>query len=111
MSNLLGERTPRARKTHRCDVCGMVIEVGTVYTALTYADNGHAYTWRQHPECAEILAEVLDYDGECSAGDGENWLDAEGEEGAIAAMCSDAAKARVRAWFAARKAPALGGDS
>lgn len=100
MPDFIAESAPKARKDHRCDVCGMTIEAGTVYTAQTYALDGWAYTWRQHTECAEIVAEVLADGDDLTAGDGENWLDAMGEEDAVNAVRSDAAKARVRAWFA-----------
>ena len=108
MPNLISETTPKARKGHRCDVCGMTIEAGTVYASQTCADDGRVYTWRQHPECAEIAREISDGGDAIASGDGENWLGAMGEEASIAAVDSDAAKARVRAGFADRRRRAAG---
>jgi len=47
----ISHTTPRARKRHRCDHCGDMIEPGTVYDRTVDAWDG-LRTFRSHVECA-----------------------------------------------------------
>lgn len=45
---------PKARKTHRCDVCCCDIPKGTVHHYQTIAYDGSVGSWRVHSDCAEM---------------------------------------------------------
>lgn len=46
----------KARKTHRCDYCGKLIEVGEEYTVSTYAEDS-IYDWHECERCKEYVIE------------------------------------------------------
>jgi hypothetical protein len=53
---LLAQHTRKAAHgLHRCGWCGENIAKGERYTDQRIADNGSAYTWREHPACAERI--------------------------------------------------------
>lgn len=41
-----------ARKSHNCDLCGLVIPQGSTYYAARCVDGVSAWTWRAHSECS-----------------------------------------------------------
>lgn len=60
----------RARKAHRCDVCGYRIEPRTLYCAETVYpgdgnDNDEIFTYRAHPDCDVLyrrFGEAMDWE-------------------------------------------------
>lgn len=48
------EKTPVARKQHKCSECGKLIEPGTRYYAYTGKWNSEIYTHKLCPVCEEI---------------------------------------------------------
>lgn len=57
----------KARKTHLCDLCGCVIEVGETYGSQVIKSEGDFYTWRSHVSCDKISNE-LDMHDSCDEG-------------------------------------------
>lgn len=51
---LLHEVTRRARKPHRCNLCGEEIKKGTEYDLQTFVYDGMIYGWKMHPECNAV---------------------------------------------------------
>ena len=52
MPTRVEQRRVTARKQHRCDECGTVIEIGEEYIDNVLKD-GDVYHWRAHPDCQE----------------------------------------------------------
>lgn len=57
---LLEKTTPTARKDHRCDFCGGVIQKGEKYERQSIANDGSVYTWKSHKVCNDIADEIQD---------------------------------------------------
>ena len=62
---------PKARRTHRCDCCGIIIPKGFHYNRLDGVYDGEMVTTKQHPECEKafnkataIISEYLRPDDE-----------------------------------------------
>ncbi len=51
MTTLLEDTTQAARKTHRCDSCGRMIEKGQTYHRQRCVDGGDAWTYKTHDHC------------------------------------------------------------
>lgn len=103
MAEFITDIFPVARKAHWCRTCLMPIDIGTRYRRATMRNDGRVYAWIEHLECQELgtLSQQLDpaqegYDAATLA----DWLRDLGEEDAVAAVSSEAAKARIRLWFA-----------
>ncbi len=45
---------PRARKQHRCEMCGRTIQPGEVYRRGFGAD-GNAWTWKECAHCEQLV--------------------------------------------------------
>jgi len=58
---------PKAKKQHKCDFCGLIIEVGEVYELQKNASEGTLYSWKSHLSCNEI-ASKLDMFDNCDEG-------------------------------------------
>ena len=50
-----------AHGLHRCALCGRPIPARTKYSDRRIADNGTAYTWREHLACADLLERAARY--------------------------------------------------
>lgn len=61
---ILSQSTPTAKKKHRCDFCGLPINVGEKYETQFIENCGEAYLWKTHPSCS-ILASKLDMYRKC----------------------------------------------
>ena len=59
MAITLTDQIRQARKSHRCDFCGGIIERGTRYRYFTYVD-GCIGTTKLHLPCDEVLIEYFD---------------------------------------------------
>jgi hypothetical protein len=55
--NTLSQRTPKAKKEHRCDYCNGTIQVGEVYNYSAHTD-GMFYAWKSHLDCQSIAHEL-----------------------------------------------------
>jgi len=51
---LMTFKYPKARKSHRCAVCGCVISAGTIHHYQTGIYDGSYQSWRAHSDCAEM---------------------------------------------------------
>lgn len=49
----LADNVRVARKDHTCLLCRRTIEAGQKYRDARFADDGRAYTWREHLRCGE----------------------------------------------------------
>ena len=49
----------KARKQHKCDFCGKIIEVGESYERATYKD-GDIFTWKTCERCKSYVDEAFD---------------------------------------------------
>lgn len=58
MSQLLSEGTRKARKPHRCSLCGRIIDPGESYHHSSSADGGTVSVWRQCQHCCSLADEV-----------------------------------------------------
>lgn len=61
---ILSQSTPTAKKKHRCDFCGLPINVGEKYENQFIENLGDAYPWKTHPSCS-TLASKLDMYRQC----------------------------------------------
>jgi hypothetical protein len=61
----LSEKMPRARKEHQCDLCYLMIPVGTVYHYNTMMDGGAPYVWKSHVECEAEAVRKCEYEWPC----------------------------------------------
>lgn len=67
---VLRDKTPVARKEHRCNFCGGVISVGEKYNRQT-----NVYDWVSHCECSKLACE-LDMYNDCDEGlDDDEFID------------------------------------
>lgn len=67
MSYVIRRETPKARKQHRCDLCGRVIDCGEEYLRLWSLSDDGPYTWKECAHCQALWAvysfsELLWYD-------------------------------------------------
>ena len=53
---------PKARKAHKCNFCGGVIEKGEIYNSQTNVYDGSMYVWKSHIKCGEIAYVLRMYD-------------------------------------------------
>lgn len=60
MPELIAQETRKARKPHRCDYCGEMIEKGEVYEYATLKFDG-IYHWSNHVRCGKIAQKIWDY--------------------------------------------------
>ena len=51
---VLSEKSPKARKEYRCDLCTGTIEVGTTYTRRSICSDGSVSDFVIHKECDEL---------------------------------------------------------
>ena len=61
MSYATTERTPKARKEHRCDWCPEPIDVGEVHCYHSGVDNEGFYSWRIHADCKQAIEREWDW--------------------------------------------------
>lgn len=72
---VLKNKTPIARKEHRCEFCGEVIHVGEKYNRQTNVYDGRIYDWVSHCDCSKLACE-LDMFDDCDEGlDGDGFVD------------------------------------
>lgn len=57
--NCQWDRTPKARKVHKCDVCGIEIPKGAIYHKQSGIHDGYPYTWKAHQDCAEMYWRIM----------------------------------------------------
>jgi hypothetical protein len=79
----LGDETPRARKPHRCYLCGLMIEAGEVHVKRSGVSEDGFDTIRMHTACEAKTDEWREDDWECHdpAAFREYELAADGGEG------------------------------
>lgn len=58
MPNLLRDARSTARKSHRCDCCGVEIPAGTVYVRETYVYDNRVYDWKVCDPCDAVSVAV-----------------------------------------------------
>ena len=58
------QKTPTAKKRHKCDFCGDYIEIGEVYENQTNVGDDGLYHWKSHISCQQ-LANELDMFKDC----------------------------------------------
>lgn len=62
---LIKERTPIARKVHRCMNCtSLAIQIGHAYVRSTLTYDGRIYDWVSCCACHDLLGEVSEYAGD-----------------------------------------------
>ena len=61
MPKEINRRNPIARKQHKCNFCGGIIEKGEKYDNATLEFDGTVYTWKSHLHCLNIASEY-DFD-------------------------------------------------
>ena len=59
---ILKDKTPIARKEHRCDFCGGMISVGEKYNRQTNVYDGSIYDWVSHCEGSQLAYELDMYE-------------------------------------------------
>jgi hypothetical protein len=59
--DILSTKQHKARKQHRCGLCGNRIEIGDIYTASSIV-NDEFYVFKSHPRCEKIAAKLKMYD-------------------------------------------------
>lgn len=57
----------KARKQHKCDWCGLPIEIRSEYERSSNKHDGQIYTWKNHVSCAKIANELKMFDS-CDEG-------------------------------------------
>jgi hypothetical protein len=60
MVDLFRENTPKARKAHKCDLCGQNIERGQRYVRWEYIMDGDFRSDAYHTKCAEVICIYLE---------------------------------------------------
>jgi len=53
---------PKARKTYRCDLCGLKIEKGERHTKRTGNSDGDIFSFRMHTVCDDYTDKYWRYD-------------------------------------------------
>lgn len=88
MTQLVSQTHQAARKDHRCDDCGQVIERGELYYRSAVAGEGRVWTWREHDECSLDASEMLS----------KNWFDDDDwpSEWSFREMQDDLRRERIR---------------
>ena len=75
MIKVLRNKTPIARKEHRCEFCGEVIHIGEKYNRQTNVCDDRVYDWVSHCDCSQLAYE-LDMFDDCDEGlDGDGFID------------------------------------
>ena len=57
---------PRARKVHRCDLCGLKIRPGTTYLVRSGLRDGTVIVSRMHRDCEAASRDWTERDWECA---------------------------------------------
>ena len=65
MSTHLSDSLPKAKKPHRCYLCGLTISIGEVYVRRSGVSDGDFYCVKMHEKCEEITHDWRDEDWEC----------------------------------------------
>lgn len=52
----------KARKQHKCDFCGLPIQIGETYELQINSSEGTLYSWKSHLSCNEIAVKLDMYD-------------------------------------------------
>lgn len=75
MIKVLRNKTPIARKEHRCEFCGEVIHIGEKYNRQTNVCDDRVYDWVSHCDCSQLAYELNMFD-DCDEGlDGDGFID------------------------------------
>ena len=61
MVEIISDGVRKARKDHKCDLCGEVIPKGTTYYWQKDIYDGAFYEWHEHEKCREIARDIWDY--------------------------------------------------
>ena len=61
MNELLARKDRKARKDHRCDLCGKIIHKGETYVLSKNICDGTIYEWHEHKNCSEVCGAIWDY--------------------------------------------------
>lgn len=54
-ADVWNETTPTARKSHRCDECGLPVKVGRPYSRIGWLYDRSWNTYRAHAECRALM--------------------------------------------------------
>lgn len=75
MAEVLQEKSPIARKEHRCDYCGGTIHAGERYMNQTLVYDGTVYPWKSHEHCYSLTS-YIEYDPDygISEDDFQSWV-------------------------------------
>lgn len=75
MAEVLQEKSPIARKEHRCDYCGGTIHAGERYVNQTLVYDGTVYPWKSHEHCYSLTS-YIEYDPDygISEDDFQSWV-------------------------------------
>lgn len=63
MNDAQSHTEPVARKDHRCDYCGGIIQAGTKYNRDGLVYDGTATTWKSHIVCQKLVDKLVEWDG------------------------------------------------
>lgn len=56
---VLEDKIKKARKEHKCDICGEVINKGDEYSSQTYIDDDREFwKFKSHKECVEYIEDI-----------------------------------------------------
>ena len=58
---LIESSIKKARKSHRCDYCGEIIEKGEEYDYQKNIFDGTFYEWHTHLACSHVASAIWDY--------------------------------------------------
>jgi len=61
--NTLRQSEPKARKSHQCEMCHRVIDVGETYTRQANIGDDGFYDWLNCRQCDVFLNLIEDWDG------------------------------------------------
>ena len=61
MDAILDSKDRKAKKEHRCDLCGEIIQKGEIYYWSKNIYDGTIYEWREHKKCQSICGAIWDY--------------------------------------------------
>lgn len=61
MNELLSEKYRKARKDHKCNLCGGHIQKGETYRWSKNVYDGTIYEWHEHKNCSEVCGAIWDY--------------------------------------------------